>query len=194
MTKEGRAAPRKAVMAIWCLCFCGCGGARSASRATTDPEEEDSRTTLLHCENHLWLPTIFRRLFRRALSGFPSSIRNDHLHRTDLPTVKVPDTIRAFEEFIGIILSAEDGRCTPEAAKVCTEVILASAAQTRDEFIVTTSALWRFLFDPVEDAINTHRLGGMAQNNGSALLAASLDRPGDHWRFQLFATPRWPAL
>ena len=51
-----------------------------------------------------------------------SVICNDHLHRTDLLMVKVPDTIRAFEEFIGIILSAEDGRCTPEAAKVCTEV------------------------------------------------------------------------
>ena len=78
-----------------------------------------------------------------------SVICNDHLHRTDLLMVKVPDTIRAFEEFIGLILSAEDGRCTPEAAKVCTEVTV-SAAQTCDEFIVTTSALWRFLFDPAE--------------------------------------------
>jgi len=57
-----------------------------------------------------------------------------------------------------------------------------SAAQTCDEFIVATSALWRFLFDPVEYVMNTHRLGRMAQNNGSALLAASLDLPGDPLR------------
>jgi hypothetical protein len=121
-----------------------------------------------------------------------SVIWNDHLHRTDLLMVKIPDTIRAFEEFIGIILSAEDGRCTPEAAKACTEVTV-SAAQICDEFIVTTSALWRFLFDPVEYTMNTHRLGRMAQNNGSALLAASLDLQGEHWGFQLFAVPNWPA-
>jgi len=34
----------------------------------------------------------------------------------------------------------------------------------------------------------------MAQNNGSALLAASLDLKGEHWRFHLFAMPRWPAF
>jgi hypothetical protein len=122
-----------------------------------------------------------------------SVIWNDHLNKTDLLMVKIPDTIKAFEEVAGIILWAEDGRCTPEAAKACTELTV-SAAQTRDEFIVATSALWRFLFDPVEYTINTHRLGRMAQNNGSALLAASLDLPGDHWQFQLFAMPRWPAL
>jgi hypothetical protein len=122
-----------------------------------------------------------------------SVIWNDHLHRTDLLMVRIPDTIMAFEEFIGIVLAAEDGRCTPEAAKACTEVTV-SAAQSGDESIVTTSALWRFLFDPAEYAMNTHRLGGMAQNNGSALLAASLDLQGEHWRFQLFAMPRWPAF
>jgi hypothetical protein len=122
-----------------------------------------------------------------------SVIWNDHLHRTDLLMVKIPDAIRTFEEFIGIVLAAEDGRCTPEAAKACTEVTV-SAAQSGDESIVTTSALWRFLFDPAEYAMNTHRLGGMAQNNGSALLAASLDLQGEHWRFQLFAMPRWPAF
>jgi hypothetical protein len=122
-----------------------------------------------------------------------SVIWNDHLHQTDLLMVKVSDTIMAFEEFIGIILSEEDGRCTPEAAKACTEVTV-SAAQSGDASIVTTSALWRFLFDPAEYAMNTHRLGGLAQNNGSALLAASLDLQGEHWRFHLFAMPRWPAL
>ena len=121
-----------------------------------------------------------------------SVIWNDHLHRTDLLMVRIPDTIMAFEEFIGIVLAAEDGRCTPEAAKACTEATV-SAAQICDEFIVTTSALWRFLFDPVEYTMNTHRLGGMAQNNGSALLAASLDLQGEHWGFQLFAMPSWPA-
>ena len=85
--------------------------------------------------------------------------------------IKVPDTIMAFEEFIGIVLSAEDGRCTPEAANACTKVTV-SAAHSGDEFVVASSALWRFLFDPAEYAMNTHRLGGMAQNNGSALLAA----------------------
>jgi hypothetical protein len=122
-----------------------------------------------------------------------SVIWNDHLHRTDLLMVRIPDTIMAFEEFIGIVLAAEDGRCTPEAAKACTEVTV-SAAQSGDESIVTTSALWRFLFDPAEYVMNTHRLGGMAQNNGSAFLAASLDLQGEHWRFHLFAMPRWPAL
>jgi hypothetical protein len=122
-----------------------------------------------------------------------SVIWNDHLHRTDLLMTKIPDTIKAFEEFIGIVLSAEDGRCTPEAAKACTEVTV-SAAQSGDEATVTTSTLWRFLFDPAEYAMNTHRLGGMAQNNGSAFLAASLDLQGEHWRFHLFAMPRWPAL
>ena len=122
-----------------------------------------------------------------------SVIWNDHLHRTDLLMVKIPDTITAFEEFIGIILWSEDGRCTPEAAKACTEVTV-SAAQSGDESIVTTSALWRFLFDPAEYAMNTHRLGGTAQNNGSAFLAASLNLSGDHWQFQLFAMPRWPTL
>jgi hypothetical protein len=122
-----------------------------------------------------------------------SVIWNDHLHRTDLLMVEIPDTIRAFEEFIEFGLSAEDGRCTPEAAKACTEITV-SAAQTCDEFIVATSALWRFLFDPVEYVMNTHRLGRMAQNNGSALLAASLDPRGDNWGFQLFAMPNWPAL
>ena len=122
-----------------------------------------------------------------------SVIWNDHLHKTDLLMVRIPDTIKAFEEFIGVVLSAEDGRCTPEAAKACTEVTV-SAAQSGDESIVTTSALWRFLFDPAEYAMNTHRLGGMAQNNGSAFLAASLDLQGEHWQFQLFAMPRWPAL
>ncbi len=122
-----------------------------------------------------------------------SVIWNDHLHRTDLLMVKIPDAIRTFEEFIGIVLAAEDGRCTPEAAKACTEVTV-SAAQSGDESIVTTSALWRFLFDPAEYVMNTHRLGGMAQNNGSALLAGSLDLQGEHWRFHLFAMPRWPAF
>jgi hypothetical protein len=51
-----------------------------------------------------------------------SVIWKDRLHRIDLLMVKIPDTIKAFEEFIGIVLSAEDGRCTPEAAKTCTEV------------------------------------------------------------------------
>jgi hypothetical protein len=69
-----------------------------------------------------------------------------------------------------------------------------SAAQNGDEFIVASSALWRFLFDPAEYAMNTHHLGGMAQNNGSALLAASLDLQGEHWGFQLFAMPRWSAF
>jgi hypothetical protein len=122
-----------------------------------------------------------------------SVIWNDRLHKTDLLMVKVPDTIMAFEEFIGIILSAEDGRCTSGAANACTKVTV-SAAQSGDEFVVASSALWRFLFDPAEYAMNTHRLGGMAQNNGSALLAASLDLQGEHWRFQLFAMPRWPAF
>ncbi len=122
-----------------------------------------------------------------------SVIWNDHLHRTDLLMVRIPDTIRTFEEFIGIVLSAEDGRCTPVAAKACTMATV-SAAQSSDEFVVASSALWRFLFDPAEYAMNTHRLGGMAQNNGSALLAASLDLQGEHWRFQLFAMPRWPAF
>jgi hypothetical protein len=86
-----------------------------------------------------------------------SVIWNDHLHKTDLLMVRIPDTIKAFEEFIGVVLSAEDGRCTPEAAKACTEITV-SAAQSGDESIVTTSALWRFLFDPAEYAMNTHRL------------------------------------
>ena len=117
-----------------------------------------------------------------------SVIWNDHHHKTDLLMVKIPDTIMAFEEFIGIILSAEDGRCTPEAAKACTEVTV-SAAQSGDESIVTTSALWRFLFDPAEYVMNTHRLGGMAQNNGSALLAASLDLQGSTGGFSCSLCP-----
>ena len=180
-------------MAIWCLCFCGMQW-RAFGQLCDNliPRKEDS----LNNPASLREPPMVTHDFSAPIPAGTlriSVICNDHLHRTDLLMVKVPDTIRAFEEFIGIILSAEDGRCTPEAAKVCTEVTV-SAAQTCDEFIVTTSALWRFLFDPVEYAINTHRLGGMAQNNGSALLAASLDLPGDHWHFQLFAMPRWPAL
>ena len=48
------------------------------------------------------------------------------------------------------------------------------------------AALWQYLFDPAEYARNTHRLSGMAQNNGSAFLAVSLDLQGEHWQFQFF--------
>src|SRR3954471_18561914 len=69
------AALRKAIMAIWCLCFCGMQW-RAIGQLCDNPipRKEDCLNNPAHCENHLWLPTTFRRPFRRALSGFPSSV------------------------------------------------------------------------------------------------------------------------
>jgi hypothetical protein len=115
---------------------------------------------------------------------------DDHLHTADLPTPKIPKTLRAFEKHAGLAPSAAND---PEAENACIAAA-ADAAQNGDDHVVTTAALWRFLFDPVNSAMNIDRLSELAMADGSALLAATIDVPGAGWRFQLFAMPRWPAV
>jgi hypothetical protein len=117
-----------------------------------------------------------------------SVIWNDHLHTADMLTAKLPNAILAFEQFAGLVLSAANADEVENAYMAAATV----AAVVGDDHVVTTAALWRFLFDPAASAMNTERLSGILNANGSALLAATMDIPGAGWRFQLFAMPRWP--
>jgi hypothetical protein len=101
----------------------------------------------------------------------------------DLPSAKLGATLQAFEDHAGPL--SED-RCM---------AVVAAAARDDDGHVVTSAALWLFLFQPGEESeINAERLAEMIRDDGSVLLTAMVCERSGAWTFQLFAMPRWPAM
>jgi hypothetical protein len=69
----------------------------------------------------------------------------------------------------------------------------AAAAGDDDTHVVTSAALWLFLFSPGHEGVmNAGRLGEMIASNGSALLTATVNETTGEWSHRLFGMPRWP--
>jgi hypothetical protein len=103
-------------------------------------------------------------------------------YTVDLPSDRLGDTLTAFEY-----------QNAPLTADRCMAVAVA-AARDDDAHVVTSAALWLFLFQPGDECVmNTGRLGEMIASNGSALLTAVVCARSSAWTFRLFAMPRWPA-
>jgi hypothetical protein len=101
----------------------------------------------------------------------------------DLPSDQISDTINAFDDHCGP-LSAD--RCMAAAA---------AAAGDDDAHVVTSAALWLFLFQPGDEGImNAGRLGEAIASNGSALLTAAVCPRSGTWTHRLFAMPKWPTV
>jgi hypothetical protein len=99
----------------------------------------------------------------------------------DLPSDQISDTINAFDDHCGP-LSAD--RCMAAAA---------AAAGDDDAHVVTSAALWLFLFQPGDEGImNAGRLGEAIASNGSAMLTATVNETTGEWAFKLFGMPRLP--
>jgi hypothetical protein len=98
----------------------------------------------------------------------------------DLPSAKLGATLQAFEDHSGPLSS---DRCAAEAAGA------------DDAHVVTSAALWLFLFQPGDQGImNAGRLGEAIASNGSAMLTATVYETTGEWAFKLFGMPRWPAV
>jgi hypothetical protein len=116
----------------------------------------------------------------------PGTVRISVIHSgesftIDLASDRLGDTLTACEDHAGP-LSAD--RCMAAAA---------AAAGDDDAHVVTSAALWLFLFSPGDESLmNTGRLGEMIASNGSALLAAQACERSGEWSFRLFAMPRVP--
>jgi hypothetical protein len=104
-------------------------------------------------------------------------------YTVDLPSAQLGDTLQAFED-----------HCGPLSTDRCMAVAAAAAGHD-DAHVVTSAALWLFLFQPGDQGImNAGRLGEMIASNGSALLTATVCEQSGYWSFRLFAMPRWPGV
>jgi hypothetical protein len=118
----------------------------------------------------------------------PGTVRISVIHSGDSYTVdlasdRIGDTINAFEDHAG-----------PLTTERCMDVA-AAAAGDDDAHVVTSAALWLFLFSPGNECVmNAGRLGEMIASNGSAMLTAMVDEETGEWTFKLFAMPRWPTV
>jgi hypothetical protein len=102
-------------------------------------------------------------------------------YTVDLASSRLGDVVTAFE-YQNAPLTAD--RCMAVAA---------AAARDDDAHVVTSAALWLFLFQPGDECVmNTGRLGEMIASNGSAMLTAVVCARSGAWTFRLFAMPRWP--
>jgi hypothetical protein len=115
----------------------------------------------------------------------PGTVRVSVIHSgecftLDLPSAKIASTIQAFEDHSGPM---SEGRSMAVAVE---------AANDGDAILVTSAALWLFLFQPVDGEINAERLGEMMERNGSALLTAMACETTGAWTHKLYAMPRWP--
>jgi hypothetical protein len=110
-----------------------------------------------------------------------SVIHSGDSYTVDLPSDQISDTINAFDDHCGPLST---DRCMAAAA---------AAAGDDDAHVVTSAALWLFLFQPGDQGtMNAGRLGEAIASNGSALLTAMVCPRSGVWTFKLFAMPRLP--
>jgi hypothetical protein len=118
----------------------------------------------------------------------PGTVRVSVIHSgesftVDLASDRLGDAVTAFE-YQNAPLTAD--RCMTLAAE---------AAGDDDAHVVTSAALWLFLFQPGDDcAMNAERLAEVIKANGSALLTAQVCERSGTWTHRLFAMPRWPTI
>ena len=116
----------------------------------------------------------------------PGTVRISVIHSGDSYTVDLASSR------LGDAVTAFEYQHAPLTADHCM-ALAATAAGDDDAHVVTSAALWLFLFQPgPESEMNAQRLAEAIKADGSALLTAVVCEMSGAWTFRLFAMPRWP--
>jgi hypothetical protein len=112
-----------------------------------------------------------------------SVLTDDETHVTDLPSTRLAEVLKAFEDFAGLDSSSTSCKAVAE-----------EASEIGDAYMVGVAVLWLFLRLPEpEHTMNRERLDTIIRAGGGAMLAVTTHSREEDWKFRLYAMPSRPA-